>query len=161
MFGRFWERLGIAEVLGELLAIRGFEFAVERAVFASVLFVSTRLPVTTKPLQRRLGRTRWTGSTSTCAKRLSRIGASASKRNGNLQMRVRMIEGSLSTRREQVLATIAARGLPELVDPCPQPSIDVRHEALTCYLRTLVVAVGLTRRQRNLDRVQVVVRDAR
>jgi Transposase DDE domain len=34
---RLWERLGIAEVLGELLASRGFEFAVERAVFASVL----------------------------------------------------------------------------------------------------------------------------
>jgi hypothetical protein len=37
LFGRLWERLGIAEVLGELLADRGFEFAVERAVFASVL----------------------------------------------------------------------------------------------------------------------------
>ena len=37
LFGRLWERLGIAEVLGELLANRGFEFAVERAVFASVL----------------------------------------------------------------------------------------------------------------------------
>ena len=37
LFGRLWERLGIAEVLGELLASRGFEFAVERAVFASVL----------------------------------------------------------------------------------------------------------------------------
>jgi hypothetical protein len=37
LFGRIWERLGIAEVLGELLQGRGFEFAVERAVFASVL----------------------------------------------------------------------------------------------------------------------------
>ena len=37
LFGRIWERLGIAEVLGELLRGRGFEFAVERAVFASVL----------------------------------------------------------------------------------------------------------------------------
>jgi hypothetical protein len=37
LFGRLWERLGIAEVLGELLLERGFEFAVERAVFASVL----------------------------------------------------------------------------------------------------------------------------
>ena len=37
LFGRLWERLGIAAVLGELLASRGFDFAVERAVFASVL----------------------------------------------------------------------------------------------------------------------------
>jgi hypothetical protein len=37
LFGRLWERLGITEVLGELLQDRGFEFAVERAVFASVL----------------------------------------------------------------------------------------------------------------------------
>jgi len=37
LFGRIWERLDIAAVLGELLADRGFEFAVERAVFASVL----------------------------------------------------------------------------------------------------------------------------
>src|SRR5579872_2634230 len=37
LFGRLWERLGIAAVLGELLTDRGFEFAVERAVFASVL----------------------------------------------------------------------------------------------------------------------------
>jgi hypothetical protein len=37
LFGRLWERLGIAAVLAELLADRGFEFAVERAVFASVL----------------------------------------------------------------------------------------------------------------------------
>jgi Transposase DDE domain len=37
LFGRLWERLGIAEVMGELLQDRGFEFAVERAVFASVL----------------------------------------------------------------------------------------------------------------------------
>ena len=37
LFGRLWERLGIAKVLGELLQDRGFEFAVERAVFVSVL----------------------------------------------------------------------------------------------------------------------------
>lgn len=37
LFGRIWERLGIAEVLNDLLRDRGFEFAVERAVFASVL----------------------------------------------------------------------------------------------------------------------------
>jgi hypothetical protein len=37
LFGRLWERLGIADVLGELLADRGFEFAVERAVFVSML----------------------------------------------------------------------------------------------------------------------------
>jgi hypothetical protein len=37
LFGRLWEWLGIAEVLGQLLTERGFEFAVERAVFASVL----------------------------------------------------------------------------------------------------------------------------
>ncbi len=37
LFGRLWERLGIAEVLDELLGGRGFEFAVERAVFVSVL----------------------------------------------------------------------------------------------------------------------------
>jgi Transposase DDE domain len=37
LFGRIWERLGMAAVLGELLQNRGFEFPVERAVFASVL----------------------------------------------------------------------------------------------------------------------------
>ncbi|WP_292530439.1 hypothetical protein [Mesorhizobium sp.] len=37
MFSRLWERLGIAEVLGDLLKIRGFGFAVERAVLVSVL----------------------------------------------------------------------------------------------------------------------------
>ena len=44
LFGRLWERLGIGEVLGQLLTDRGFEFApglrrgrLERAVFASVL----------------------------------------------------------------------------------------------------------------------------
>jgi hypothetical protein len=44
LFGRIWERLGIAEVLNDLLRDRGFEFApglrrgrLERAVFASVL----------------------------------------------------------------------------------------------------------------------------
>ncbi len=37
LFGRLWERLGIAAVLGEVLKDRGFEFAVERAVFAATL----------------------------------------------------------------------------------------------------------------------------
>jgi hypothetical protein len=37
LFGRLWERFGIAEVLNDLLRGRGFEFAVERAVFVSVL----------------------------------------------------------------------------------------------------------------------------
>ena len=37
LFGRLWERLGFPEVLAGLLDGRGFEFAVERAVFVSVL----------------------------------------------------------------------------------------------------------------------------
>jgi transposase len=37
LFGRLWERLGLAAVLNDLLRGRGFEFAVERAVFVSVL----------------------------------------------------------------------------------------------------------------------------
>ncbi len=37
LFGRIWERLGIAEVLGDLLAERAFEFAVERAIFVATL----------------------------------------------------------------------------------------------------------------------------
>jgi len=37
LFGRIWERLGIAAVLGELLEHRAFEFAVERAVFVATL----------------------------------------------------------------------------------------------------------------------------
>ena len=37
LFGRLWERLGVGEVMAELLKARGFEFAVERAVFVSVL----------------------------------------------------------------------------------------------------------------------------
>src|SRR5512134_2347603 len=37
LFGRLWERLSIPEVLADLLAGRGFEFSVERAVFVSVL----------------------------------------------------------------------------------------------------------------------------
>ena len=37
LFGRLWERLGIADVLIEQLHGRGFEFAVERAVFVGVL----------------------------------------------------------------------------------------------------------------------------
>ncbi len=36
-FGRIWERLGVAEVLGDLLAGRAFEFAVDRAVFVATL----------------------------------------------------------------------------------------------------------------------------
>jgi hypothetical protein len=37
LFGRIWERLGIADVLGDLLRERAFEFAVERAVFIAAL----------------------------------------------------------------------------------------------------------------------------
>src|SRR6202047_1167848 len=37
LFGRIWERLGIADVLGELLKHRAFEFADERAVFVGTL----------------------------------------------------------------------------------------------------------------------------
>jgi hypothetical protein len=37
LFGRLWERLGIAEVLGDLLEGRQFGFAVERAVFVATL----------------------------------------------------------------------------------------------------------------------------
>jgi hypothetical protein len=37
LFGRLWDRLGIPAVLTELLHDRGFEFAIERAVFVSVL----------------------------------------------------------------------------------------------------------------------------
>ncbi len=37
LFGRLWERLGIAEVLGDLLKGRQFGFAVERAVFVATL----------------------------------------------------------------------------------------------------------------------------
>ncbi|MCG2601387.1 MAG: IS1634 family transposase [Achromobacter sp.] len=37
LFGRLWERLGISEVLEELLADRQFGFAVERAVFVATL----------------------------------------------------------------------------------------------------------------------------
>ena len=37
LFGRIWERLGIAAVLAELLKYRAFEFAVERAVFVATL----------------------------------------------------------------------------------------------------------------------------
>ena len=37
LFGRLWERLGIADVLADLLHDRGFDFAVERAVFVAVL----------------------------------------------------------------------------------------------------------------------------
>ena len=32
LFGRLWERLGIAERLGQLLTDHGFEFAVERGM---------------------------------------------------------------------------------------------------------------------------------
>jgi transposase len=37
VFGRLWQELGIAEVIGKVLADRHFEFAVERAVFLTVL----------------------------------------------------------------------------------------------------------------------------
>jgi hypothetical protein len=37
LFGKIWERLGIADVLGDLLRDRAFEFAVERAVFVATL----------------------------------------------------------------------------------------------------------------------------
>ena len=37
LFGKLWERLGIASVLREMLKGRAFEFAVERAVFAGTL----------------------------------------------------------------------------------------------------------------------------
>ncbi len=37
LFGRLWEETGIGVVLEELLSERGFEFAVERAVFVAVL----------------------------------------------------------------------------------------------------------------------------
>jgi hypothetical protein len=37
LFGRIWERLGIAAVLADLLEHRAFEFAVERAVFVGTL----------------------------------------------------------------------------------------------------------------------------
>ena len=37
LFGKLWERLGIGEVLGDLLKERAFEFAVERAVFVATL----------------------------------------------------------------------------------------------------------------------------
>ena len=37
LFGKIWERLGVAEVLGGLLKDRAFEFAVERAVFVATL----------------------------------------------------------------------------------------------------------------------------
>ena len=37
LFGKIWERLGIGDVLGDLLQDRAFEFAVERAVFVATL----------------------------------------------------------------------------------------------------------------------------
>jgi hypothetical protein len=37
LFSKIWERLGIADVLGDLLRDRAFEFAVERAVFVATL----------------------------------------------------------------------------------------------------------------------------
>ena len=37
LFGRLWERLGLGCVVNELVDGRGFEFALERAVFVSVL----------------------------------------------------------------------------------------------------------------------------
>src|SRR6516164_11542761 len=37
LFGRIWERLGIADVLADLLKERAFEFPVERAAFVAAL----------------------------------------------------------------------------------------------------------------------------
>ena len=37
LFGRLWRRLGLSEVVNELADDRGFAFALERAVFVSVL----------------------------------------------------------------------------------------------------------------------------
>ena len=37
LFGRLWQDTGIQAVLGELLAQRGFEFPLERAVFTATL----------------------------------------------------------------------------------------------------------------------------
>jgi hypothetical protein len=37
LFGRIWERLGVADVLTDLLKARAFEFSVERAVFVAAL----------------------------------------------------------------------------------------------------------------------------
>jgi hypothetical protein len=37
LFGRIWERLGVADVLIDLLKARAFEFAVDRAVFIAAL----------------------------------------------------------------------------------------------------------------------------
>ncbi len=37
IFDRFWRKRGVDAVLGELLKQRNFEFAVERAVFLTVL----------------------------------------------------------------------------------------------------------------------------
>lgn len=37
LFGRLWDRLGITDVLADLLRGRGFDFTVERAVFVAVL----------------------------------------------------------------------------------------------------------------------------
>ena len=37
LFGRLWQRVGIADVLHNRLAGRGFEFDVERAIFVTVL----------------------------------------------------------------------------------------------------------------------------
>ena len=37
LFGRLWERLGVADVLADLLKDRAFEFSVERAVFVAAL----------------------------------------------------------------------------------------------------------------------------
>jgi hypothetical protein len=37
LFGRIWERLGVADALTDLLKARGFAFPVERAVFVAAL----------------------------------------------------------------------------------------------------------------------------
>ena len=61
LFGRLWDRLGLGAVVKELLDGRGFGFAVERAVFVSVLH---RLFVSARTGRARSGRptTRSTGS---------------------------------------------------------------------------------------------------
>ena len=37
LFGRLWERLGLGAVVNDLVSGRGFAFALERAMFVSVL----------------------------------------------------------------------------------------------------------------------------
>ena len=42
LFGRLWERSGLPEILGRVLARRTFEFPVERAVFTTVRLTRPR-----------------------------------------------------------------------------------------------------------------------